>query len=131
MERSRPDTTPAVIESASPSGLPTENVSSPTFTPPPSTAGTITLGGCSGCRIAVSRSGVDVVTSAALLVPSLHVTSIDVEPSGHDARMSTSDGWVVRYTTAATAGAAVVVVGPGVAGAARSESDERSPSTSA
>ncbi len=54
----------------------------------------------------------------------------DVEPSGSDAWMSTSDGWIVRYTTEATAGAAVVVVGPVVTGAACSESDERNPSTS-
>ena len=53
----------------------------------------------------------------------------DVEPSGSDAWISTSDGWIVRYTIDAMAGAAVVVVGPVVVGTACSESDDTNPST--
>ena len=52
-------------------------------------------------------------------------------PSARVASINTSDGWMVRYTLAATAGAAVVVVGAVVVGAAVSESDDTTRSTSA
>ena len=44
MVRFSPETTPAVSESARPRGCPTANTSSPICTPPPRTAGTMTLG---------------------------------------------------------------------------------------
>ena len=43
-ERLRPEMTPADSDATSPSGWPTANASSPTWAPPPSTAGTTTSG---------------------------------------------------------------------------------------
>ena len=110
----------------------------------------MTLGGCAGASIAVSRSGSDDTTCAALVVPSANVTWMAVAPSttwaavmtcpsrlttmplpsddvpsASAAITATSDGWMVRKTRSATGGATVVVVGPAVVGgAARSESEE-------
>ena len=73
--RSRPDTTPALIDPYSPNGLPTTNASLPMRMAPglPSVAGTIV----GGQRVALEHG--DVV----LLAPAATIVAVDVEPSAN------------------------------------------------
>ena len=79
-ERSRPEITPELNEPAKPSGCPTAYVSSPTWPPPPSTAGTIVSGACSGWSTAMSFFGSVEAIVAEALVPSTKETRMLVAP---------------------------------------------------
>ncbi len=77
-ERSRPDTTPALIESYSPNGLPTMYASLPMRIAPglPSVAGWSPAGTLAGARTAMSVSGCELATVAVVVVPSAKVSVI-------------------------------------------------------
>jgi hypothetical protein len=82
-DRPSAETTPELIESASPNGLPTANTSLPTRSSPglPSVAACTPDGTLIGCSTAMSSSGWVLLTTACAVEPSAKVTVIALAPS--------------------------------------------------